>query len=284
LKAIEFIESHLTDDITVADMAESVSFSLFHFSRVFSRITRHSPHEYLMRRRFCEAAQCLMSSDEKIIDIAYRYKFKAPETFSRAFKRIFSLQPRQVRSGKRLDNRRLMGEFTQEYLKFINSGISLKPKAMNRTSMKISGIAATIDAHDPNSQIKEIWSLVGREVNAGKLEPVERDYIGVRMFFSSKSADKYIYLAGFPLLEGESPPRLFVQKNIPEMNYARFELPGNSYAASFTRKYVYHSWWPKVANAPLADFEIEFFSHQFVGDVPIPNSLYFPLTPNSFSH
>jgi AraC family transcriptional regulator len=283
LKAIEFIESHLTDDITVADMAESVSFSLFHFSRVFSRVTRHSPHEYLMRRRFCEAARCLMTSDEKIIDIAFRYQFKAPETFSRAFKRVFYLQPRQVKSGTMLDKRRLMGEVTQEYLEFINSGISLKPAAINRTPMKIAGIAALINAHDPNSQIKGIWNLLGREVNEGKLVPADREYFGVRMFFTTKSSDQFNYLAGFPLLEDESPPHLFVQKDIPGMDYACFKLPEDSYAASFTRKYVYHSWWPKVTNAPLADFEIEFFPHQFECSTPVPKSLCFPLTSNSFS-
>ena len=57
LQAIEFIEAHLKDDISVADIAASVSFSLYHFSRTFSRVTRYSPYDYLMRRRLTEAAR-----------------------------------------------------------------------------------------------------------------------------------------------------------------------------------------------------------------------------------
>jgi len=129
LKAIDFIESNLTEDICVADMAESVSFSQFHFSRVFSQTTHHPPYDYLMRRRLCEAARRLMKSEEKIIDIAYRYKFKAPETFSRAFKRMYNLVPCQVRSGRQLDQRLLMDRFEPEYLELLNSGISLRPEA-----------------------------------------------------------------------------------------------------------------------------------------------------------
>jgi len=289
LKAIEFIESHLTEDISVADMAESVSFSLFHFSRIFSRSTRHTPYDYLMRRRLCEAAQCLMKSEEKIIDIAYRYKFKAPETFSRAFKRMFNLQPRQVRLERRLDQRQLMGKLVPEYLEFLNSGISLKPEAKNLRPMQITGIAAPINANNPNLQIEEIWKLVGKEIQASGLKPADRDYLGLRMFFTSNSTNQYIYFAGTSLVESERAPHSFVQKSLPGLDYACFELPEKPSAASFVRKYVYHSWWPKITNAPLATFEIEFYSnrtaHKFEPQaVPVPQSLCFPLSFISFNN
>ena len=128
LTAVEFIESHLTEEITVKDIADSVSFSLFHFSRIFNRTTKFTPYGYIMRRRLSEAAVCLVESDKKIIDIAYRYRFKAPETFSRSFKRMFYLQSSQVRTERCLDRRMLMGAITPQYLEFLNSGIKLKPE------------------------------------------------------------------------------------------------------------------------------------------------------------
>ena len=41
--AIEYMENHLTDDITLSDIAESVYISAFHFQRAFSRFHGFSP-------------------------------------------------------------------------------------------------------------------------------------------------------------------------------------------------------------------------------------------------
>jgi len=155
--------------------------------------------------------------------------------------------------------------------------------------MIITGIAVPINAQNPNSQIEEIWNLVGREILTGKLELNDRDFLGLRMFFASSSMDRYIYLAGTSLVENEKTPQSFVQKNIPGLDYVCFKLPEKPSTARFIRKYVYHSWWPKITNAPLATFEIEFFpsfpDRNFERDAaPFPKALYFPLTFNSFNN
>lgn len=262
LKAIEFIEAHLTEDITVSDMAEAASFSLYHFSRTFSRVTYHTPYDYLMRRRLCEAARCLLESDEKVIDIAFKYQFNAPETFSRAFKRMFHLQPRQVKLQQGLDPRWLMPKLTPVYLEFLNSGISLKPIAKKISTVQIAGLATPINMFDTNRAISILWNLLGREIEATKLEADKRDYYGLMMFFSYYPANQCMYLAGTSISEGEKTPSSFVQKNISTQDYACFELPPQDNAARFTRNYIYHTWWPKATDAPLAMFEIECFSHQ----------------------
>ncbi len=282
LKAIEFIEDHLTEEITVADVAESVSFSLYHFSRTFSRATRHSPYDYLMRRRLCEAARLLLDSDEKIIDIAYKFQFNAPETFSRTFKRMFNLQPRQVKSQQCLDQRQLMTRLTPEYLEFLSGDIALKPEAKKIPSIQIAGIAAQIDILDPNSAISALWNLLRNEIQSGMLESENRDYYGIMMFSQYCPGRPIMYMAGVSLMESEKAPSFFVQKNIPAMDYACFKLSAQANAAYFTRNYIYHTWWPKATNSPLAMFEIEFFSDQFDFQsmplsVPHPKLLCFPL-------
>jgi len=281
LQAIEFIEVHLKEEISVADMATSVSFSLYHFSRKFSRVTRYTPYDYLMRRRLCEAARCLLESDEKIIDIAFKYQFNAPETFSRAFKRVFNLQPRQARLQQGFDHRRLMTKPTREYLEFLNSDAPLKPAAKNMPGMKITGIGAQINTADASGAISELWNFLGHGMQTGKLQANQRAYYGVTMFFPSYPAKGRMYLAGTTLREGERAPTYFVEKNIPAMAYACFELPQQENAARFVRHYTYHTWWSKASNAPLSMFEIEGFSERPGGRVTkksaIPNSLYFPL-------
>ena len=68
-QAIDFIERNLQRDISVADMAASVSYSIYHFCRTFNKITHHTPYDYLMRRRLSESARELMVSDRKIIEV-----------------------------------------------------------------------------------------------------------------------------------------------------------------------------------------------------------------------
>ena len=42
-QAVQFIEHHLEEPVSVKDVADSVNYSLYHFSRTFSSVIRHSP-------------------------------------------------------------------------------------------------------------------------------------------------------------------------------------------------------------------------------------------------
>jgi AraC family transcriptional regulator len=93
--AIEFVETNLTEEMTIADMADAVFYSLYHFCRMFNGIVHHTPYDYLMRRRLSKSARELIETDKKIIEIAFDYQFNSPETYARAFKRMFDMQPSQ---------------------------------------------------------------------------------------------------------------------------------------------------------------------------------------------
>ena len=95
LQAVAFIEDNLKGDIAVSDMAEAVSYSLYHFCRLFNRVIHHTPYDYLMRRRLSESALELLTTEASITDVAYAYGFNRPETYSRAFKRVLGMQPYQ---------------------------------------------------------------------------------------------------------------------------------------------------------------------------------------------
>ena len=53
--AIAYMENHLTDDITLADIAKSVNISAFHFQRAFSLLTGMTPTEYVRKRRLSQS-------------------------------------------------------------------------------------------------------------------------------------------------------------------------------------------------------------------------------------
>lgn len=75
--AIEYMENHLADDITLGDIAESVHISAFHFQRAFSMMTGISPTEYLQNRRLSQAGAELANGDERVIDVALKYGYES---------------------------------------------------------------------------------------------------------------------------------------------------------------------------------------------------------------
>jgi AraC family transcriptional regulator len=99
LNALDYIEQNLTRDLTSEDVAREAAFSKYHFHRIFLALTGNSVSGYLRRRRLTEAALALRETGNRIIDIALDYCFETPESFSRAFKGMYGLTPRQYRKG-----------------------------------------------------------------------------------------------------------------------------------------------------------------------------------------
>ncbi|WP_270179755.1 AraC family transcriptional regulator [Alkalihalobacillus sp. CinArs1] len=96
-KAIDFMEDHLLEEITVRDIAAAAYLSPFHFQRAFTILTGTTLAEYLRRRRLTLVAQELKSSDVKIIDLAYKYGYDTPESFSKAFRKQHGVSPSEAR-------------------------------------------------------------------------------------------------------------------------------------------------------------------------------------------
>lgn len=92
-KAISFIEKNLLENIGYEDAAEHVNMSRFHFHRMFTMITGVSFTEYVRNRRLSCAGQELIESNYKIIDLAFKYLYDSPESFTRAFTRYHGVTP-----------------------------------------------------------------------------------------------------------------------------------------------------------------------------------------------
>ncbi|MBQ7175099.1 MAG: helix-turn-helix transcriptional regulator, partial [Lachnospiraceae bacterium] len=97
--AIDYMENHLTDNISAQDVAGQVFLSPFFLQRGFSLMTGYGIGEYIRNRRLYLAALDLQRTDEKVIDIALRYGYETPESFTKAFSRFHGATPSQVRDG-----------------------------------------------------------------------------------------------------------------------------------------------------------------------------------------
>lgn len=96
----DFIETHLSQPITLQNLAEAAGYSECHASRVFKEVVGIAPLEYLRARRLSRAAQSLRDTPQKILDISLEVSFETHEGFLRAFKRRFGFSPGFYRRNK----------------------------------------------------------------------------------------------------------------------------------------------------------------------------------------
>lgn len=101
-KAIDYTEEHLEDVIDFEKVAEEACSSSFQFQRIFTALCGISLGEYIRNRRLSKAAEILANSDAKVIDVAFRFCYETPESFTRAFTRFHGITPKEAKRGGRV--------------------------------------------------------------------------------------------------------------------------------------------------------------------------------------
>ncbi|WP_407945446.1 AraC family transcriptional regulator [Paenibacillus silvestris] len=95
--AMSYIEDNLTEEIDFKEAARVALCSEFHFKRMFSFLSGVSLSEYIRRRRLTLAAFELNHSPIKIIDLAVKYGYNSPDSFTRAFQSLHGITPSEAR-------------------------------------------------------------------------------------------------------------------------------------------------------------------------------------------
>lgn len=97
---IDYLETVLDDEIDEKKVTQLSGYSYSMFSRLFSILTETTLSEYLRSRRLTEAAVILRDTDEKIIDVAFKFGYESSDSFGTAFKNFHGFTPSEVRNGK----------------------------------------------------------------------------------------------------------------------------------------------------------------------------------------
>ncbi|MFM0150443.1 helix-turn-helix domain-containing protein [Paraburkholderia sp. RL18-085-BIA-A] len=101
-RAIDYIEAHLAEKLTLGSIAASVGLTRMHFAAQFRLATGFTPYAYLRRRRVEFAQKLLLESDLPLVQIALACGFSTQSHFSSAFKQIVGDSPRWWRVHARI--------------------------------------------------------------------------------------------------------------------------------------------------------------------------------------
>ena len=89
----DYIHAHLADDLSLDELAKTVSLSSFHFARLFKASTGYAPHQYHIRCRVKRSKELLLEKELSIAHIAQVVGFSSQSHLNYHFKRVVGLTP-----------------------------------------------------------------------------------------------------------------------------------------------------------------------------------------------
>lgn len=121
---IDYIEDHLNQEISIADLAEKAGLSQFYYQRLFHRLVKKPVAEYIRLRRMAKAVDILLDEKQRILDIAQELGFETHEHFSRTFKNTYGMTPTEYRKKPQILNHMTKPELLLNYI-LIDEGVPL---------------------------------------------------------------------------------------------------------------------------------------------------------------
>ena len=93
----DYIDLHLTQQITLVQLGRESGYSPYHAARLFKEVTGTAPFDYIRQLRMSGSAIVLSQEKARILDVALDFVFDSHEGFTRAFSRQFGMTPQYYR-------------------------------------------------------------------------------------------------------------------------------------------------------------------------------------------
>ncbi|WP_318245042.1 helix-turn-helix transcriptional regulator [Brevibacterium gallinarum] len=98
VRAAAFAMEHLAEDISVADIADHLGYSPFHFNRTFAAAMHTPPGRFLAALRFHAAKNLLLTGNDAVVDVCTQVGFTSVSSFSRRFREAVGTSPAALRT------------------------------------------------------------------------------------------------------------------------------------------------------------------------------------------
>jgi AraC family transcriptional regulator len=97
-KVEDYIAVHLSEEISVEELAELVELSASHFAHMFKETTGMTPLQFVTRQRITRAQQLIRETSRSLIDIGLEAGYSSPSHFAQVFRKVVGVTPTQFRS------------------------------------------------------------------------------------------------------------------------------------------------------------------------------------------
>lgn len=260
-RAIDYLEDHLTEDVTCEEAAARVYLSPFHFQRAFAMMTGMTVGEYVRSRRLSLAGQELASHPEvKVIDTALKYGYETPESFTKAFRRFHGISPQQAKQPGAV-----LCTFRRLTVKIIlEGGTKMEYRIENKPAFRVVLKTRTFTEETNRKGIPRFWE----EYKAQGLMAKVCGQFGVCLQVGEGAKEWEYGIGCEESLAGEIPEG-FLTRDIPAHTWAVFPCRGampDALQQLWGR--VYSEWLPHAGYDLLPDCDLELYT---AGDTSSPD-------------
>lgn len=291
-ESIRYMEENIMTVSSPAEIAGNVNISEMYLQRGFQIVTGYTLGEYVRNRRLYLAALDLADTGEKIIDIALKYGYETPESFTKAFSRFHDATPTQIRRDEK-DARTFL---PLRISMVVEGGDSVDMHVEKVDSFKLIGEARDMTFETHLEKIPKYWEeYAGKYFNLIKAEsPPSGLSVRERVLYDYKVGryDAFTTLGVGPgrcrfmiagKYEGDSVPKGFEVWTIPESLWAKFSSYGPLPAAGNNiKKYIWFEWLPGNMDYELSgDYYISKYSLSELSSIDYKCEIWLPVRERS---
>lgn len=248
--AISYIEENITYDLTIQDIANKVFISPFYFQKCFAMLCGFTVSEYIKKRRLTLAGSELVSTNEKIIDIAMKYGYDSPDSFTKAFTRFHGVTPTAVRK-----DGAVIKSFASLKIKFtLEGGYTMEYKIVEKAAFTVMGKSRTFSYDNSYSEIPKFWQ---EQMNSN-----DKTVCGMYGVCLDSDNNGFEYLIADNYIPWDEVPEGYVTRTLPAGTWAVFPCRGalpNALQEVNTK--IWKEWVPNCRDYMLTgNYSIEMYT------------------------
>ncbi|MCM3711463.1 AraC family transcriptional regulator [Sporosarcina luteola] len=137
-QVINYIENHLTNDLSLESISDYAGVSDYHFRTVFFHLSGMTLNEYVKNRKLSEANKDLVSG-EKVTDVAFKYGYQSLDGFTKAFKKWCGYLPSDV-----IKNRSSKTFPKLSFVITVKGGVSMEFRIEDKPAFNLVGVSKRV--------------------------------------------------------------------------------------------------------------------------------------------
>lgn len=279
--AINYMEKHLLENISADEVAAEIYMSSFYFQKGFKILTGYSVGEYIRYRRLYMAALDVISGNEKVIDLAYKYSYDTPESFTKAFTRFHGVSPKQMKG----DAKKIKTFLPLRINVSVKGGNDMDYVVEKMEGMKVIGYERSFSYETSYQEIPKFWEEFSYNYLNGKNnEHVQKviDECGIGEFgicIEGNSKEKeFLYMIAGKYNDCSVPEGMKIFE-IPALEWAKFKcigpLPGSLQSVN---SQIFKDWLPGNPDYEIATgMNIEWYSKGDCSAIDYESEIWIPV-------